>query len=459
MIDELALFEKSYIDEVCCVVIDDLPRIDRDVSSEFLERLVDFFSIYDSKLFSELVSGSIEQYGEIRIECPVSGKLATCRHSICMRHRNALRFESVEPFYIIQDNYTFEGIFFPSRKIFVHVKGCLSPEGKISSLADKILESEKSYRKYFSSNPDFGGVRISHSSPYHYYYFKMPALYDYVRGASKPVMLVSSCDGDYLDLKKVFKDRVSRYEIIDFHDGWQGSNIPVECHLNRFYFILGYRKTWVEKSVKDSLDHAVRESAVNNKEIVENIDDYDFKIWLGVTTGKRKWLEEIDSYKEVINYLSKKYRRVAVYVDGWTSSNNVSGWFPGKKMFKEDYECFFDLSEFANGFDGVDVVSVVGETANNKLIIGASVDFFIANHATGSLWISRVLAKKGITHTSNAARGSASQQHDHWNDVLVPKELVTDVFSKDDKNVFQVSYNIKVEEFMGFFRNVFETSF
>jgi len=415
-----------------------------------------FFKKYDSELFLSESISSILKYGFIDIDAPLSTNVrAFCRHSVALGMRNALFFKSTEDFFVIQDNYSFEGVYFPNRNIFLYSKGCMDPRSKIESLLRKFKVKEIFYHDYFDSDTKFGGVRVGHNSPYHYYYFKIPALYRTIKIADDlgcPISVLTDPDGDFLSIKDVFGSSISSEFSYNFSDDIKEGGVPKEYDANCFYFIVGFRKNWVNLEVKSKIDYLVMNSGDRRFVDFLKYNDTPNKtcFWFGVTSGKRFWLEEAETYISLIGKLSKKFDAL-FFIDGWTSSLTKSDDFPGEIKFDKDVEIADRIIDMVKEKYGANALSLVGKSAPEKISICRNVDFFFANHATGSLWVSRVAKIPGVTHISNAARGSAVSQHDHPHSKLIPSHLVRDVENTKDSDPFQISYSIETEDFLQFF--------
>ncbi|XQF90892.1 hypothetical protein ACOBV8_05955 [Pseudoalteromonas espejiana] len=57
----------------------------------------------------------------------------------------------------------------------------------------------------------------------------------------------------------------------------------------------------------------------NNKlDKIKKLRKTHYVLWLGITSGKRTWIEQIPTYKKVIEGLHDIVGNVVVLVDGWT---------------------------------------------------------------------------------------------------------------------------------------------
>lgn len=426
------------------------------LSSEF-QCLQEVFPYYDSPDFTQDILTSINNYGFLKIKSPIKpGKYLTGQHSVSLSGITALRFFFIEPFYILQENFTFEGIFFPKRKIFLYTNGCLSPKNKIEKLLKQLATYSFEYGKYFQTVPKFGGIRIEHQSPYHYLYFNIPALEVYNTDIKK-INPKIWCDADknYIDLKKCYKDEIDNV----IYNSFLVNKPPIDIEKNIFLLTLGLKTHWVSDKIRNGIDFRIRIWASNLKfDELKIIQDYKNKgymiVWLGVMTGKRSWLEEKETYIKLIQKLSKN-KKVLIFIDGWTNSLRSSEKPSGAGLYGND-EIMFNEIKIICQRDNVKMISLIGKNAGIKVSCASFVDFFIANHGTGSIWVDRVARRKGLTHISNVARNNADTIHDHHNSILLSELLVHDKLDEKEKKNFEISYSIDSDAFLTVFDKAYK---
>ena len=138
-------------------------------------------------------------------------------------------------------------------------------------------------------------------------------------------------------------------------------------------------------------------------------------------------------------------KKITLIIDGWTGTHDKEAIRFHKAYAGDDILKKKIISRLPST---VKVISLIGALAEEKINIASMVDFFISNHATGSIWVSRIAKSYGVTHISNSARESSERQHIHWNSSLVPKELIQDINAEDAQTPFHVSYGVNQEEFL-----------
>ena len=221
--------------------------------------------------------------------------------------------------------------------------------------------------------------------------------------------------------------------------------MPVECSQESFFVNLGERINDVRIEDRLNLENLMVESSAGIADRPAG-----FALWFGVTTGKRKWLEQEDACCALVERLAEKHENLTVYIDGWTSSMHGEG----VDLYAEDQEIFDRIYKRISSLCAV--VSLVGKSAHYKVSVAGFIDFFVANHSTGSMWVSGVCACFGVTHISNSARDRALAAHSNPKAVLIEKDFVVDCKSDQGKNPFHVSYSITVDSFVSFVMGVLQ---
>jgi hypothetical protein len=301
---------------------------------------------------------------------------------------------------------------------------------------------------------NFGGLLIENPSPFHYYKFKLPPLFRLLKDSqiSKNITTTTLEIGSFIDLAS-FPILKNINENVELGMSYNKNSIPFECDLEKFYISIGELVKHQSVNEAKELDELFLSHSIaycKNNPLYATMKQMkstcNFIIWLGIGTFKRSWLEEVATYIIIIKEISKRYEHVGVVFDGWTSKHYVE---KSEKSFSEDITQMNKIIESLPS--NVKYLSTIGATPEEKVAVGSLTDFFIASHATASLWVSRVCKTVGITHISNVAREQAIRVHTHYNASLVPKEIVRDENLKDTDS-FSISYHIGENDFLEFFR-------
>lgn len=412
-----------------------------EISHELLRsNIQDLYKTDNSfKFISQLKSGYVE------LNCPINNTPAKCRHSIPLMSANALFFKGQEPFYVLQGNFCIEALYYPEISVFILFRGCLNYEIKLQRLLKLIDDKGHELKSYFDQSTVFGGFYCFHQSPYHYYYFKvshlLPAL-EKVDGLNN-ISVYSLSGQSFLDLSQA-TDKVSGDFLLE-----KMFTLKEQINKSYFYVCIGEnRKKLISKNA-EACDATVRKYLTNKKFNSEKLDkitkikNTHYILWLGITTGKRTWIEQVSAYKKLIEKLNESVGDIIVVIDGWTKGRGFKADTP-----KSDNKLANELMNYFIKNKSVEFIDLVAEEAEVKAKMALDVDFFVANHATGSIWISRVAGAKGVTHISNVARDSAIAQHIHPNAQLIPKNDINDIESENAQTPFHVSYSITPDKFM-----------
>ncbi len=118
-------------------------------------------------------------------------------------------------------------------------------------------------------------------------------------------------------------------------------------------------------------------------------------LWIGITSSKRSWIEQVEGYINIIRHIADKGAKITVYVDGMTSSIDQEKVPPG------DTAVFNDIREQLADLANVTLTSLIGMDYKTKVAYCKSVDAFICNGGTGSFVPMRVCNKPGIIHTNS----------------------------------------------------------
>jgi len=383
--------------------------------------------------------------GYVELICPITSLLTHSQHSLPLGDANALYFRGTEPFYVLQGNFCIEAFYYPNSSVFILLRGCLDHEVKLQKLLTLLHNKGRELELYYQKSTNFCGFYCFHQSPYHYYYFKvshlLPALAE-VHGLND-ISVYSLPGKSFLDLSQI-SEKISKDIILN-------KMFSLEEHDKQasFYVCIGDHRKHLTKDKIEISDFSVQKYLINkdfeNKKIdeIKKLSKTHFVLWLGITSGKRIWVEQIQTYKKLIEGLLNIVSNVVVIVDGWTKGRGYKDEAP-----TEDQKLADKLVSSFTGHKNIKFINLVAEKAEIKAKAALDVDFFVANHATGSIWVSRIAGAKGVTHISNLARESAVSQHIHPHAQLFPKEHISDIESEDAHTPFHVSYSILPEKFM-----------
>ncbi len=464
------VFEVSDVDDILSEVsffnIDNVEEIKGVLEDEelfFLDRFKSF-ALRNNLVVD--VFDSVFDEGVVKFPHPFKDEVILSRHSVQCEWGSFLRFFcGDEVVYLYQFNYIIEGFFIPSRKLSIFFTGLLDVEGKTKKLISKVLMNAFDYAAYFNGFPTFGGINIEHPSPYHFYYLKAIDLFKLIQTFDledfKRFKVVTTTKGCFLKVEEMFPSHIDCRLVLEESIMLDGRYVPRECYYNKFYCGLGTRwrnlsNSSIESQVKAEIscldDTVLKKSKEIYAEFSQSLSgishENSFVMWLGVTTGKRRWIEEAEAYIELIKKMSVIYNNLTVFIDGWTATHKKDGVKSSNNLFSEDSKVEECIIKNFSGCERINFFSLIGKRAEEKIVVADKVDFFVANHATGSIWVSRVARRSGVTHISNSARKSAKLLHVHWFADLMSAQDIFDIEEDCQLDAYSVSYSISVDSFL-----------
>lgn len=377
--------------------------------------------------------------GFIKIASPLHTNTdAYCRSSFYVAPFNFLRFVSNgDVFYLIQHFSFCDAIYIPKLGIHHFLSAWINK----STWHGKIEQFTLLYDK--KSEGVFNSVLAMHHRPYHYNYDIALGLHLLNKHGllEKIPLLALHEEKAYFRPSKLINHGIK--EVI-FNEN------DFKSHLNQpgFSILAGYQITHSAKEATSralftELDFNIRNNntAVFHSEFVNeictNLNKSEVRIWFGITSQKRKLVNQEEEIAKTIKIFSKIFNNISVVIDGWTS--------PLKKSENDVKEIESDLlvAEAIQKLVGVTDVSfhsAIGLTTEEKLTIIEHIDVFLANHGAGSMHIDRMGNKFGVTHNSNIW-SAADFAHIHNNSIKIDQRHIIDSGSID-KGQDYVDYSV-----------------
>lgn len=302
----------------------------------------------------------------------------------------------------------------------------------------------------YEGKHSFDGIIASHGRPAHFFYdtiLGVQALVDNFK-YDNPINVYQLTGSDFLDLSEVYGEK--------FFNVSKKINFKL---LNDFVFkekrfvvkVGGFYGFGDEKKIKalerfDSLFlHAAELRSFSAAEKIKTLKNAGyFIVWHGITTDKRKWIEQESAVVELVKELTAIKQKICLIVDGWTSPcSPTSG---DEKQIANDLVIFESIATQLQDVAGCQCISIIGQQPIAKTQIASLIDVHISNGGTGSLYTSRIARKKGLLHIANRSR-KMTEQSIHYNSYFLPNHLVNDIkpigLDRDD----YVSYSISVSDF------------
>ena len=372
---------------------------------------------------------------KLQLPSPFSKNPAYCQESYEVRNgaqalsgMNCLRFiDGNHSFFLMQFASSADGIYFPEINLLV----CLAHLNTehVAFLQKKILGDFARIIAYVRKPKSFYGMIANHYGGLgHFYYENWPVLMEIKQQGNLYQQLphiIMRKGNDYNDLGFLFGEPTPQIMASADID-----NMALNTH-NWFVFVGTGRHLrsntacydladnfLVNKVIANPTNHALAKlSALQNCYPI---------VWIGVEGQKRCWLEQVDGYAHIINQLAQRYPQLGVVIDGWTIPFSES-----KQAVKEaEKDRRLALKIVKKFKQALPYTLLMGENSNTKITVGKQIDFFIANFASGSLHVSRLLGKPGFCHLSGALSTTSLrygiQIHPNRNVFLLPKHYVQD---------------------------------
>lgn len=369
-----------------------------------------------------------------------------CKSSFLIGEHNFLVFFKNENVCIIIQQFgVIDAFYFPEKNVLLQFLGGPNFKNCIQRYINYLrsLSSERISR-YLGSHNKISFL-LGHSRPYHFFYDQLPAYeFFYSKLINSRSKVYTKKGWDFFGVDKLFPGvRFLRCSNINNH----------LIENNEFSVRLCVRKHKAPLELYNQLDSRLRacSGVYDPNKLVELNKIYSVKkngglaLWFGITGQKRSWLSQVTGISEIIKYFAARHKGAFVaIIDGWTSHIDTES-----ENINEDVSVFNSIStELIN--TGVKLVSIVGWNSSEKIHVGQFVDAHLSNHASGSLHISRICRKKGVTHLNKRMNKA---QYIHHNVVEI-KDIVEPVKNQmADHSSYDFDYKIALKELKAILEN------
>ena len=148
------------------------------------------------------------------------------------------------------------------------------------------------------------------------------------------------------------------------------------------------------------------------------------KIWFGITSSKRSWLEQFDGYLYLAKKLFQVLDDIHIFIDGFTSSEYCSN-----HKDTLDYELAKKLSAELDIL-GIKNSIIVNQTYRKKIEIANELDLFIANSGTGAMVPMEFCNKPGVLHSNKTMMTFPLSENCLKTNSMLTKELSEEPFEQ-----------------------------
>jgi hypothetical protein len=369
--------------------------------------------------------------------------MAICKRSFSHAGYNLLDFRcGNKSIYIVQHVTACDVIYIPEYNL-------LKLNGHTpTAIFDEIYSLYIKNSNDFSAERVFGGVVTSHGRPSHFHYdVGMATRVLFNEG------LLSLIDSFYHIKGSDFEHIAESYALDRASDIVLDAEEMQDLSLqgDKFFIKLGlYFKLSKHASLARQYDVKLMHFSIhNNKKLkpeIEKLSQCYPVVWLGVTTQKRSWIEQVDGYSLIIKKLYEIYPNLGVVFDGWTSPLTPSN--ADEIETQNDQRIVSKIIQ--NIPSNINTLSIVGQSSRTKLNVANVVDFAVTNQMTGGMHIARMAQKNVITHISQDAYPLSLVQNIMPNAIHYPTEDVRDVPDPKMKRVDFTSYSISPESMSDF---------
>ncbi|WP_346796477.1 hypothetical protein R5M92_13465 [Halomonas sp. Bachu 37] len=350
----------------------------------------------------------------------ISNEIFTCRASFIIDDMNFLFFSNNKDcFYLIQ--YTtnislFFPIYFGSLVLEIDPLVVKQAHSKLPKLFKKLANMGESLLVRKKCYPTFLGLLLANYRPYHFFYDYMCGLNSVIEKTHRTYKTFGIHGMDFFP-KDTLPDKciyASESELrINSMLAKNNQFLIMPCILFHRSNLHGEFKSLSSKIIKNcsyNLDSNIR------------WEQYDLVIWIGVSTEKRSWIEQIRGYSSIIRDISVKYNNLLVLVDGRTFPQNPQD---SDITCKEKEDSI--LSALISENKEVNFLSMIGLQSSQKIFLASKIDFFISSYQTDSMYPSAICAKPGVVYIAPTVTQEQKSLHIHHKIIEVPSEKIKEI--------------------------------
>lgn len=334
------------------------------------------FDYFSAKPFSDVLSEALKSD---MLVCPgLKGLTASCIASSFKNNVNLLFFSGDVDFIVCQRLIMCDSIVIPDHGLCV-------PNPQSSAL--------NSYMGVIDDMPafepgGFNGVINGYHRPYHFFYDKLFPLLSDLSEVEGYIPYVNIA-GSFLDLSLIDKRFILESKKI---------NDPG-------FFLVPAKSRYTRTPASFFRGLSLSLSRGGDS---EELEKYDFIVWIGMALEKRRWIERSPALLVFIELVKNFYSKPLFVIDGLTS-DSISD--PKKIREGKSSKEVAEWESIKNLVGEVEVLDLIGAKAHQKILIANKVDFYISSHLTDSIWCATLGFKPGLTYQANASRGRGSFIH------------------------------------------------
>lgn len=391
------------------------------------KRFLDLVSSLQDPKWPIYATDESNRTGSLKINGISQSKPLNCRFSIAVHYVNFIFFENeAESVYLVQYCRNVL-LILPEKFIAISFFGDSDwsqiPLKKTSILLNYLVKYKENIIKgKEKGHGGFLGFNLSQPRPYHFFY-------DYLYGLFKITNFFPNDGFDIYSIKSCdfFNSSILEGVNNQFHFSDQELNDltiknskyllspAIEATRNNFDGFTTYTENLLKRTAKKNTLNIKKDTFKSTK----------LTIWLGISSEKRSWFEQEEGFRNIVNNLSKIFQSLKILVDGRTfplhpHDNDIT-------QKKEEEEI---LSRLALSNKNIEVVSIIGMQAIEKINLARSIDFFISNYGTDSMYPSAICRKPGVVYAAPSIGGQKSL-HKHDKIIEVPASRIKEIHDTD----------------------------
>ncbi|QPN65836.1 hypothetical protein [Synechococcus sp. CBW1006] len=346
---------------------------------------------------------------------------------------------------ILQRNFSLEAVFFDDLSLLVLIDGRLQVQ-MFTNMIHIVFRNFADIENYLMSVPTFGGLNFTFPNPLHTICFGHSALLA-IQNNGIALGTTAWCKESSLwfNPSNAFPSVVRNINLVStmkspFLELTTGNPI--------FLLKAAHKYNPFDDDLNRKLDLELLGSSCRSK-VVPSAGN--FKIWLGLTSGKRSLVNELDVMLVLAGLLIDKFSLSEIVVDGWTSSSDSDSKArevnePSVyKSHSSEYEAI--MKAIRKAYPDCLVRSLIGISYEEKVLEALGCSFSFTSGFTASIVPSRICALPGIVHCSNRGKGLL-KTHIHRKSLMVPSHIIEDQPHDSSVHPADTSYKIKLDDFV-----------
>lgn len=369
----------------------------------------------------------INNSGLLQIPGIKHSKPLNCKFSVAVHYINFVFFENeFESAYLVQycKNVL---LILPGQFTAISFYGIsdwsLLPLSKTGILLKYLLD----HKEFIIKNKDrekgcFLGFNLSQPRPYHFYYDYLYGLFKFTKHFQNIEFDSYSIGGcDFFD--SALLDGVKR----QFYTSDQSLN---KNTIKNAKYLLSPSIEAARLSFEhfepytESLLQIATEKHNDKDEIKTRKGDV-LTIWIGISSEKRSWVQQIEGFKKILERLLINFSSIKILVDGRTFPLNPSAEDILQKGKEEEA-----LSKLVFENSGVEFISLIGMRSIEKIYMANKADFFISSYGTDSMYPSAICRKPGVVYAAPSI-GEQKSLHKHDKIIEVPASSIKEIHDSD----------------------------